>query len=352
MRTKILTLTFILLNGLLFGQNENPYSQFGYEAPIMPEKERPLLQNRMDRLYLINTDTASSLGMLAIDPAKRQITIFDKKGFLLQVDTLNDYSMARWLSADPYGQFSSPYVGMGNKPNMGVDPDGGLFGLSSGWSALAGAGIGFAVGAGAAVLTGHEEDWWKWGAVGAVAGGAVGYATGANEMMGSATKSRTGGKVHTNQRAREYKPLKHPKFTEWQERTFDLAKENEQLWDDAKEYSLSFSRRGEVKKIQFGFSEFWGSSGQWVSRNGRKEVWDVNRNWDRLDTPIFSKRGTYRVTHYQIFPSEPQPTLMADGTFATIKSTPILDIRVTVKRQIHGRYGKTMSYGWRKIGTP
>jgi RHS repeat-associated protein len=37
-----------------------------------------------------------------------------------------DPRVGRWLSPDPYGQFSSPYVGMGNIPNMGVDPDGGL----------------------------------------------------------------------------------------------------------------------------------------------------------------------------------------------------------------------------------
>jgi hypothetical protein len=78
----------------------------------------------------------------------------------------------------------------------------------------------------------------------------------------------------------------------------------------------------------------------------------VNNNWDWLDTPIFSKRGTYRVTHYQIFPSEPPPTLMSDGTLASIISTPVLDIQVKVKRQIHGRYGKTASYGWTKISAP
>jgi RHS repeat-associated protein len=31
----------------------------------------------------------------------------------------------RWLSPDPYGQFYSPYIGMGNSPVNGVDPDGG-----------------------------------------------------------------------------------------------------------------------------------------------------------------------------------------------------------------------------------
>ena len=35
--------------------------------------------------------------------------------------------IGRWTAPDPYGQFDSPYVGMGNNPVMGVDPDGGFF---------------------------------------------------------------------------------------------------------------------------------------------------------------------------------------------------------------------------------
>jgi len=42
--------------------------------------------------------------------------------------------VGRWLSYDPEGQFSSPYIGMGNNPASGVDPDGGW---SSGWKPLA-----------------------------------------------------------------------------------------------------------------------------------------------------------------------------------------------------------------------
>ena len=36
--------------------------------------------------------------------------------------------IGRWTAPDPYGQFDSPYVGMGNNPVLGVDPDGGFFG--------------------------------------------------------------------------------------------------------------------------------------------------------------------------------------------------------------------------------
>ncbi|MFM7851708.1 MAG: RHS repeat domain-containing protein, partial [Flammeovirgaceae bacterium] len=36
-----------------------------------------------------------------------------------------DARIGRWVVPDPYGQYASGYVGMGNMPNMGTDPDGG-----------------------------------------------------------------------------------------------------------------------------------------------------------------------------------------------------------------------------------
>ncbi|WP_181899412.1 RHS repeat domain-containing protein [Flagellimonas nanhaiensis] len=46
----------------------------------------------------------------------------NKEAFQLR---LWDARIGRWLTVDPYGQFYSPYVGMGNNPIVGVDPDGG-----------------------------------------------------------------------------------------------------------------------------------------------------------------------------------------------------------------------------------
>ncbi|MBO9620561.1 MAG: hypothetical protein J7539_16170 [Niabella sp.] len=37
-----------------------------------------------------------------------------------------DSRVGRWMSIDPEGQYFSPYVGMGNDPVNGVDPDGGF----------------------------------------------------------------------------------------------------------------------------------------------------------------------------------------------------------------------------------
>jgi len=39
-----------------------------------------------------------------------------------------DARIGRWLTVDPYGQFASPYVAMGNNPAMNIDPDGGSTG--------------------------------------------------------------------------------------------------------------------------------------------------------------------------------------------------------------------------------
>ncbi len=56
-----------------------------------------------------------------------------KEAFQLR---LWDGRIGRWLTTDPYGQYSSPYLGMGNNPISGVDPDGGYktwFGAALGW---------------------------------------------------------------------------------------------------------------------------------------------------------------------------------------------------------------------------
>ncbi len=44
-----------------------------------------------------------------------------------------DGRIGRWLSPDPYGQYASPYLGMGNNPISGIDPDGGFFQELGNW---------------------------------------------------------------------------------------------------------------------------------------------------------------------------------------------------------------------------
>ena len=47
-----------------------------------------------------------------------------KEAFQLR---LWDGRIGRWLTTDPAGQYASPYLGMGNNPMNGVDPDGAKF---------------------------------------------------------------------------------------------------------------------------------------------------------------------------------------------------------------------------------
>lgn len=44
-----------------------------------------------------------------------------------------DGRLGRWLSPDPYGQYASPYLGMGNDPVNGIDPDGGFWQELGNW---------------------------------------------------------------------------------------------------------------------------------------------------------------------------------------------------------------------------
>jgi RHS repeat-associated protein len=53
-----------------------------------------------------------------------------KEAFQLR---LWDGRIGRWLTTDPAGQYASPYLGMGNDPMNGIDPDGAFFGPPTQW---------------------------------------------------------------------------------------------------------------------------------------------------------------------------------------------------------------------------
>jgi hypothetical protein len=123
MRTSILNLVFFLLSFCLFGQNENPYKEFGYEAPIMPENEES--RNHLNQFIIFNPDTSSSIAFLTVNVLTRTATYLNKSGLIVNRSLFSPYSVSRWLTVDPKGQFTSPYIGMGNNPISAVDPDGG-----------------------------------------------------------------------------------------------------------------------------------------------------------------------------------------------------------------------------------
>ena len=78
----------------------------------------------------------------------------------------------------PYGQYASPYLGMGNSPVNGVDPDGGLFGLNAFYSKMVGIGLGPAVGGyiGKELIADKKDsrDSRVYAAIGGVIGGLIG----------------------------------------------------------------------------------------------------------------------------------------------------------------------------------
>jgi len=124
MRKLIITLSFAVSSILLLGQNENPFSQFGYEAPILNEKKHLIKKDDINLFYIINTDTSSDIGWLTIDVSNKQVYYFSKESKLISSDTLLNYNLARWLTPDPMKQYHSPYLGMGNNPISRIDPDG------------------------------------------------------------------------------------------------------------------------------------------------------------------------------------------------------------------------------------
>jgi RHS repeat-associated protein len=44
-----------------------------------------------------------------------------------------DARFGRWISPDPYGQYYSPYLAMGNNPVSSLDPDGGYTRAGAWW---------------------------------------------------------------------------------------------------------------------------------------------------------------------------------------------------------------------------
>lgn len=78
--------------------------------------------------------------------------------------------LGRWFSTDPQKQFSSPYVGMGNMPSVGVDPDGEfVFFLGLGLGLISGYVSGEAAGLQGLDLLAHTL---ASGVIGGLAGGA------------------------------------------------------------------------------------------------------------------------------------------------------------------------------------
>lgn len=110
--------------------------------------------------YSFQGSFAESIGDLGINKNE-----FDLRHYNPQI--------GRWTGSDPYDEFASPYVGMGNNPVNTVDPDGGdILGIlgegASGFLNQAfNAAEGFVAGAAIGTLTSHCQNWLNGGLIGA-----------------------------------------------------------------------------------------------------------------------------------------------------------------------------------------
>ena len=93
MKKLFLTLLIVLFSIWLYGQNENPFSEFGYEAPIMPDKHTNI--EDFSVFIIPNADTSSDISFLSLNVKKRYINFFSKQGELIYRDTLLSHSTAR-----------------------------------------------------------------------------------------------------------------------------------------------------------------------------------------------------------------------------------------------------------------
>ena len=50
-----------------------------------------------------------------------------ESGWMNSMLRMYDPVIGRWMTSDPYGQYASPYVRMGNNPVNGADPNSGIF---------------------------------------------------------------------------------------------------------------------------------------------------------------------------------------------------------------------------------
>lgn len=105
-------------------QDDSPYARFGYEGKVLRTP-----QERQQRLMLLvpNTDTASAIAKVGLDPANQRYYLFDKQNQVLKADTLTSTEVARFLSVDPLAPqypWYTPYQFAGNTPIMAIDLDG------------------------------------------------------------------------------------------------------------------------------------------------------------------------------------------------------------------------------------
>jgi RHS repeat-associated protein len=219
-----------------------------------------------------------------------------------------DPALGRWWQTDPYMQFANPYLGMGNMPHIGVDPDGGF--------SFVGAFLGMLItGYSSGVISsGHfdpgkwEKNDWAWAVGGAVAGFIGGG------LLGDALHSSTDwqhpgqanawdkftsifgdGKVNGD-RYFPNKPnvgkLKYPTFKGWLEKTSFIPEPGDQkldgvlaTWDV---FPTKFSKK-HVKNVQFRINT---SKAIFKVAKAKRVIFSNEYDDDQLKTPVYANDGS------------------------------------------------------------
>jgi hypothetical protein len=86
MKKQFLTLSLAFFSLWLYGQNENPFSQFGYEAPIMKNKK---LTEKTDVFIIQNPDSSSAIGYIFFDVKNRKAVTFDNNDSIISIEELH-----------------------------------------------------------------------------------------------------------------------------------------------------------------------------------------------------------------------------------------------------------------------
>ncbi|MFL3663351.1 MAG: polymorphic toxin type 23 domain-containing protein [Flavobacteriales bacterium] len=144
------------------------------------EESRYLMYDHLGNVRATFRENTGAIELLSVSdfypfgmamPGRNAISTLDKLNLSYQGKELDqtgfhhfgsrqwDARLGRWITTDPANQFYSPYLGMGNTPINGVDPDGELFLLDD----LIVGGISFATGY---LYSGFNSGDWGWSSIG------------------------------------------------------------------------------------------------------------------------------------------------------------------------------------------
>lgn len=119
MEKSIITLTFLIATCSLT-QAQNPFKDIG-----IPDEKIPTLtlsDGQFEEFH--DQERYVQIGSVLFDTETMTIAAVNYRDTVYSEATLEPEVISRWLSDDPLRQYASPYVGMGNDPINGIDPDG------------------------------------------------------------------------------------------------------------------------------------------------------------------------------------------------------------------------------------